>query len=180
MMASEFVQHYLNPLIGWLELRVSQTGVRSISFVEEPTFPLVASQSRVMKQLVKELDGYFVGRLTVFSVPLEDQPGTVFQRQVWEQLRAIPYGEVRSYSQVAAAVGRPKAARAVGSANGKNIVPLVIPCHRVLHSDGSLGGYSPGLHIKKRLLELEGVDLRSRPIGKTTGKEPALLSDLTV
>lgn len=159
MNRSEFVQHYMNSLIGWMELRVSQAGVRSISFVEEPKFPLVADQSRIMKQLVEELDGYFTGSLTVFAVPLEDQPGTVFQRSVWEQLRAIPYGALWSYAQLAAAVGKPRAARAVGSANGRNMIPLVIPCHRVIRSDGGLGGYSSGLHIKKALLEREGVHL---------------------
>jgi O-6-methylguanine DNA methyltransferase len=84
---------------------------------------------------------------------------SLFQRKVWEQLTEIPFGETRSYAQVAAATGNPRAARAVGSANKRNQIPILIPCHRVVHADGSLGGYNSGIHIKKALLELEGVSL---------------------
>lgn len=164
---SESVQHYMNPLVGWLELWVAPAGVRSIRFVEKPERPLVASQSPVMSRLVEELDAYFAGRLRVFASPVQDQQGTAFQRRVWEMLGQIPYGEVRSYKQVAANVGRPKAMRAVGNANGKNMIPILIPCHRVIHADGGLGGYGPGIHIKKRLLELERADLSMGPLGET-------------
>jgi len=110
-----------------------------------------------MDKLVKELDLYFSRELKRFSVPLDLASGTRFQRQVWEELQRIPHGETRSYGQVAAAVGNPRAARAVGSANRTNCVPILIPCHRVISANGGLGGYSSGVHIKKILLELEGV-----------------------
>jgi len=110
-----------------------------------------------METLVAELDRYFKGKPVNFSVPLDPVRGTSFERKVWDQLTAIPYGQTRSYSQIAAAVGKPRAARAVGNANGKNSIPIIIPCHRVVKADGALGGYSSGIQIKKALLELEGV-----------------------
>ena len=102
-----------------------------------------------------ELARYFAGELTEFTVPLLT-PGTEFQQKVWNALRAIPYGETRSYEEIARAIGKPKAVRAVGSANGANRIPIVIPCHRVVRADGSLGGYGGELWRKRFLLELEG------------------------
>ena len=112
-----------------------------------------------MDKLVEELDRYADGTLTSFSVPLDMYQGTEFQRRVWQALRQIPYGEVRSYADIAAAVGNPLAARAVGSANKRNRIPILIPCHRVIHKDGSIGGFNSGVHIKERLLALERVRL---------------------
>jgi len=108
-----------------------------------------------MEKLVRELDRYFRGELESFSVPLDLDDGTPFQRKVWKQLIAIPYGGAASYADIAAAVGNPKAARAVGSANGRNRIPILIPCHRVIKADGGIGGYASGTPIKKALLELE-------------------------
>lgn len=102
----------------------------------------------------EQLVAYFAGRLRVFDLPL-DEGGTSFQRQVWQALRAIPYGRTCSYAELAAAVGRPRACRAVGNANGRNPLPIVTPCHRVIHADGGLGGYSAGLAVKRFLLALE-------------------------
>ena len=110
--------------------------------------------------LVRELDAYFAGRLRQFTVPL-DLRGTAFQLRVWEVLYGIPYGETRSYGEVAQAVGKPKAARAVGQANGRNPISIIVPCHRVIGSDGGLTGYGGGLHRKKALLDLESAALRS-------------------
>jgi len=107
-----------------------------------------------LKLLEGELAGYFEGRLRRFSVPLL-YPGTRFQQQVWDGLLAIPYGETRSYEQLAAAIGKPQAVRAVGHANGLNRIAIVIPCHRVISKDGKLGGYGGGLRRKQFLLELE-------------------------
>lgn len=176
MNQGECVRHYVNALIGWVELRVSNRAVRSVRFIEEPEFPQLASTSAVMEQLVLELDSYFMGNLKVFSIQLEEQPGTPFQRRVWEKLQEIPYGETRSYSAVAQTAGNPNAARAVGLANGSNIIPIIIPCHRVIKSDGSLGGYGPGPHIKKKLLELEGIELVTRRAGKTVQQSPSSVS----
>ena len=106
------------------------------------------------RQLEKQLAGYFAGRRRKFPVRL-DLRGTPFQRKVWEALRSIPYGETRSYADVARRIGRPRAARAVGMANHWNPVAILVPCHRVIAADGGLGGYASGLRVKKFLLQLE-------------------------
>ena len=106
--------------------------------------------------VARELDAYFAGRLREFTVPL-DLRGTPFQRQVWEALCGIPYGVTRSYGEVARALGKPKAARPVGQAIGRNPVAIIVPCHRVIGSDGGLTGYGGGLHIKTALLDLESA-----------------------
>lgn len=109
--------------------------------------------------VARQLDEYFAGRLRQFTVLL-DLRGTPFQYQVWELLRDIPYGETRSYSQIAHALGRPTALRAVGRAIGSNPVDIVVPCHRVIGSDGKLTGYGGGLDRKEALLNLEARVLR--------------------
>ena len=101
-----------------------------------------------------QLDAYFAGRLRRFDVPL-DLRGTAFQRLVWAELAAIPYGETRSYGAIAASIGRPSASRAVGAANGRNPVSIIVPCHRVVGVSGSLTGFAGGLETKRRLLALE-------------------------
>jgi O-6-methylguanine DNA methyltransferase len=105
--------------------------------------------------LEKQLENYFKGTLKKFSVKI-DVTGTEFEMKVWQQLLKIPYGETRSYAQIAKAVGKPQAVRAVGRANGANYLAVVIPCHRVIESSGGLGGYGGKIWRKKRLLELEG------------------------
>ncbi len=111
-----------------------------------------------MKQLkteaIDQLRAYFKGTLKDFSLPL-DLDGTPFQVKVWNALQEIPYGETISYGELAKWIGNPKAVRAVGGANGRNPIPLVVPCHRVIGSDGSLTGYGSGLPIKSALLEHE-------------------------
>jgi AraC family transcriptional regulator of adaptative response/methylated-DNA-[protein]-cysteine methyltransferase len=116
--------------------------------------PLAPGESGLIERLRKELGLYFSGRLRKFSVPLEF-PGTEFQVKVWRALLNIPHGETRSYEDVARAVGKPAAVRAVGHANGLNRIGIVIPCHRVVNKSGELGGYGGGLWRKKRLLALE-------------------------
>ena len=105
-----------------------------------------------------QLGEYFAGKRREFDLDLAPY-GTDFQLRVWQALRKIPYGAVRNYGDIARAIGQPSAARAVGQANGCNPLPIVIPCHRVIASDGSIGGYSGGLNIKHRLLALESVEL---------------------
>lgn len=107
-----------------------------------------------IEQLTAELTEYFAGTLREFTVPLEIA-GSDFQRTVWQQLRQIPYGETRSYEDIAVAAGSPKSMRAVGTANGQNRIAIVIPCHRVINKGGKLGGYGCGLDRKKFLLDLE-------------------------
>jgi methylated-DNA-[protein]-cysteine S-methyltransferase len=103
---------------------------------------------------MRQLREYFAGKRAAFDLPLAPE-GTAFQRSVWRQLQEIPYGETISYGELARRVGNPKASRAVGSANGANPVPIVIPCHRVIAGDGTLGGFGGGLLTKQTLLTLE-------------------------
>lgn len=118
--------------------------------------PLAPGGSPLLDRLRDQLDEYLAGRRTEFDLPL-DHPGSPFQRRVWDALRRIPYGETRTYAQLAAAIGAPGAARAVGNANGANRIAVIIPCHRVVAADGGLGGYGGGLWRKRRLLEIEGA-----------------------
>lgn len=108
------------------------------------------------RQAEAELADYFAGRLTAFTVPVAPA-GTPFQMRAWAALATIPYGTTVSYADQARMLGHPKASRAVGSANGKNPVSIIVPCHRVVASGGGLGGYGGGLAMKARLLELEGA-----------------------
>jgi methylated-DNA-[protein]-cysteine S-methyltransferase len=102
----------------------------------------------------RQLEEYFAGDRTDFDLPLRPS-GTPFQREVWAALQTIPYGEVRSYGEIAAQIGRPGASRAVGLANGRNPIAVIVPCHRVIGASGSLTGYGGGLHRKRLLLDLE-------------------------
>jgi methylated-DNA-[protein]-cysteine S-methyltransferase len=113
----------------------------------------------VTEEAAGQLKEYFEGKRTSFDVPL-DLRGTPFQLQVWQALAGIPYGALRSYKQIAEAVGSPKAVRAVGGANNRNPVPVIIPCHRVIGAGGDMVGYAGGLAMKHILLELEGLELR--------------------
>jgi O-6-methylguanine DNA methyltransferase len=110
----------------------------------------------VMHPYVRELDEYFAGKRRQFSFAL-DLRGTEFQLACWNALLAIPYGETRTYADIARAVGRPQGFRAVGMANNRNPVAIVVPCHRVIASNGTLCGYGGGLDVKRKLLELEGA-----------------------
>ena len=103
-----------------------------------------------------QLDQYFAGRLQTFDLPLAPS-GTDFQKQVWRRLIKIPYGQTSTYAELAKMIGQPTACRAVGAANGRNPLPIVIPCHRVIGSSGKLTGYAGGLEAKQALLELEGA-----------------------
>jgi O-6-methylguanine DNA methyltransferase len=106
------------------------------------------------KRVLTQLRKYLEGKLKKFDCPL-DMEGTAFQKRVWSALKKIPYGKTRSYADVARIIGHPKAFRAVGNANGSNPVPIIVPCHRVIESNGGLGGYGSGIGLKERLLEFE-------------------------
>ena len=113
--------------------------------------------SPAARAFFRELDAYFEGTLRKFSREIGFSSGTPFERRIWKVLLGIPYGETRSYKWVAERAGRPGAARAAGRAIGKNPIPIVVPCHRVIASDGSLGGFSCGVEIKRWLLEHESA-----------------------
>jgi methylated-DNA-[protein]-cysteine S-methyltransferase len=120
----------------------------------------VEEATPLLKQAERQIIEYLAGHRKEFTVPLSLE-GTGFSRQVWEALRKISYGQTRSYGEVAAMIGRPGAARAVGQANNRNPISIIIPCHRVIGADGKLVGYAAGLKIKQRLLELEREHARS-------------------
>ena len=119
---------------------------------------MTPGRNKFIDQIESEFDEYFKGILKDFQTPIQ-YPGTDFQRKVWQGLMKIPYGKTLSYVELAQNIGTPKGSRPVGTANGMNRLAIIIPCHRVIKNDGSLGGYGGGLWRKKRLLELEGVKL---------------------
>jgi methylated-DNA-[protein]-cysteine S-methyltransferase len=112
------------------------------------------AKTPLIEKAATQLREYFAGKRTEFDLPLR-LDGTPFQRAVWKALQAIPWGETRSYKDIAVQVGNAKATRAVGMANNRNPIPIIVPCHRVVGSDGSLTGYGGGLSVKRHLLELE-------------------------
>lgn len=143
--------------VGPLRLVGDEQGLTRLLFPGEPG-PKGASEgaSPLLQQAIRELEEYFTGRRKTFTVLLSPK-GTPFQQKVWAALQTIGYGQTVSYKDIAEQIGKPAAFQAVGQANGKNPIPILIPCHRVIASDGSLGGYSFGLDVKRRLLELEGA-----------------------
>ena len=120
--------------------------------------PAPSDMPPVLRATQQQLQGYFSGHLRAFDLPLDIVEGTAFQREVWAALARIPYGQTTSYGQIAAALGRPRAVRAVGGAVGRNPLGIVLPCHRVLGRNGNLTGYTGGLDRKRALLRLEGTD----------------------
>jgi len=147
-----------NDAIVLMKLNVpKETAFKSLSDIDDYSF----SPSKFTDNAAKALEEYFAGKRKEFDLPLRPK-GTDFQRSVWNALMTIPYGETRSYMQVAQMLGNPKACRAVGLANNKNPIWIIIPCHRVIGSDGSLVGYGGGLETKKTLLSLESETVNSQ------------------
>lgn len=141
--------------LGCLRVEASADAIVAIRFLEHGS-PAPPRSGGVLEDAVDQLAAYFAGRLRRFDLPLAPE-GTPFQMDVWEMLRAIPYGVTWTYGQTAARLGRPKSSRAVGAANGANPIPIVLPCHRVIGADGGLTGYGGGVDRKRALLDLEGV-----------------------
>lgn len=156
----EVMHTWTDTPIGALLLAGDADGLSAISFAKngvaaDPPDGSVARRE-VFADAIEQLDAYFARTLRSFDLDLRPR-GTAFQLRVWEALRAIPYGETRSYSEIARTIGKPDAVRAVGSANGANPLPIVVPCHRVLGADGSLTGFGGGLRVKRFLLDLEST-----------------------
>jgi methylated-DNA-[protein]-cysteine S-methyltransferase len=146
----------INSPLGSLQLLSDGDHLTAINFPgRHSEAPDSASPDSVLLAARTQLEEYFVGRRQRFDLPLAAS-GTPFQQSVWQALAAIPWGEVRSYRDIACAIGKPKAVRAVGAANGRNPLPIVVPCHRVIGADGSLTGFGGGLPLKVQLLTLEG------------------------
>lgn len=138
--------------VGALGIETDGDAITAVTFhARQPVSPRV---SGVAADVQRQLHEYFEGRRTTFDVPLAPE-GTAFQRDVWNALLRIPYGETTTYGQLARTIGRPSAVRAVGAANGQNPIPIIIPCHRVIGSDGRLVGFGGGLNVKRFLLALE-------------------------
>lgn len=144
---------FQNSPVGWLKIEASSEFLTAIHYCD------AASDSHpnpITQETATQLDAYFNKKRSVFDLPLQPS-GTVFQEKVWKELLKIPFGKTISYLELSKRLEDAKAIRAVGRANGKNPIPIIIPCHRVIGSDGSLTGYAGGLQIKKHLLELEGI-----------------------
>lgn len=146
--------YYYKSPIGIIKLICNETFLIEMSFVEKEKENLDKYPS-IVSTCKEQLDLYFAGNLKRFTIPLEFTRGTDFQRSVWSALLSIPYGETRSYKDVAIQIGNPKAVRAVGGANNKNPIGIIVPCHRVVGSDGKLVGYASGVEKKDMLLKLE-------------------------
>ena len=140
--------------IGPLTLEADENAVTAIRFSAggaQDASPLLDAAEAQLRE-------YFAGARRTFDLPLAPH-GTAFQQRVWAALRTIPYGETRTYGELAAAIDSPNASRAVGMANHRNPIPIIIPCHRVIGANGTLTGYAGGLEIKRRLLALEGINI---------------------
>ena len=154
---------------GWMGVAESSKGIHTIvlpkrtkraveSELRTPSNePVQQGNSSRLAAARRQLLDYLAGRRNTFYVPLDLSSGTSFQRQVWRALQRVPYGKLRSYQWIAARVGGRQYARAVGNAVGANPIPIVIPCHRIIAQDASLGGFSGGLSMKRKLLSLEGT-----------------------
>jgi methylated-DNA-[protein]-cysteine S-methyltransferase len=158
---------YLESPIGRLMLAGDERGLHVIEFLASPRArspePEWTENPSAFDRAAAELREYFAGERRRFTLKLAPQ-GTPFQQRVWTALRDIPYGETCSYGELASRIGQPAASRAVGLANGRNPLPIVIPCHRVIGANGSLTGYGGGLPIKRHLLALEGVGVGPLPL----------------
>ena len=144
--------YYYETVLGLIGIRANDSAVTGILLRPQGVIDL--RENYLTKSMAQQLREYLAGARRNFTVDISFK-GTAFQQEVWRALQTIPYGETRSYSQIAASLGRPRACRAVGGANHCNPLPIVIPCHRVIGRSGSLIGYAGGLELKARLLELE-------------------------
>lgn len=152
---SHFFKVIASPL-GNLKLIANEKHLLAVLWQNQPGYETAehASMHPILEHTTKQLAEYFAGKRTQFEIPLEIQ-GTAFQKKVWQGLRQIPYGETRSYSQLASAIGSPRASRAVGAANSRNPLSIVVPCHRVIGANGTLTGFAGGLDAKLFLLNIE-------------------------
>lgn len=146
--------------VGDITLVENNGALTHLSYSASPKLPqdVLMQSTPLLKEAARQLDEYFAKKRQTFDLPL-NPVGTAFQQKVWAALQEIPYGHTASYKDIAVRIGNPKACRAVGMANNKNPIAIVIPCHRVIGSGGKLVGYAGGLHVKQKLLEVEGLTL---------------------
>lgn len=148
---TNFVEYFDSEFGDW-RIEATEIGVSSLKFVDKNWIRGDENPSKITKQASSELDQYFRKTLSQFNVALDIQGGTEFQRQIWTKLSDIKYGTTTSYQRLADEIGNPKSVRAVGAANGSNPIAIILPCHRVVGSDGSLTGYAYGVELKRQLL----------------------------
>ncbi|KTD35078.1 transcription regulator protein [Legionella nautarum] len=164
-----YVYKMMKSPVGELKLIASEKGLAAILWERDNPkrvqvgSPQESNHDPILVETENQLKSYFAGKLEQFSLQL-DFVGTEFQKKVWHALITIPFGETRSYGQIAQQIGNPKAVRAVGAANGKNPISIVAPCHRVIGSNGKLTGFAGGLETKAYLLQLESQDRHNRTI----------------
>lgn len=147
---------FMETPMGLLEIRADDVGLLAVTFLDGMPEDKAIHTNAITDQCEHELREYFVGKRREFAVSLNPQ-GTPFQQQVWQQLLHLPFGKTASYLDVSKSLGDHKLTRAVGSANGKNPICIIVPCHRVIGTNGTLTGYAGGIHRKKWLLQHEGV-----------------------
>ena len=140
--------------IGKIEIVEENEKITELNIYNKKKNNIIEKDTKLLLETQKQLKEYFEGKRTKFEIPLNPK-GTEFMKKVWKELLKIPYGEVRTYKEIAEKVGNSKASRAVGMANNKNPIPIIIPCHRVIGSNNKLVGYALGLDMKKYLLDLE-------------------------
>lgn len=151
---NKYFYNYHNHLIGYITLIADSDSIIEIKFGNIEFKDLVKQDTFIIRECVNQLEEYFNGKRTNFNIKI-NPIGTDFQKTVWNELINIPYGETRSYNDIALAIGNINSARAVGNANNANKIPIIIPCHRVINSNGFIGGYSGGVNIKKSLIDIE-------------------------
>ncbi|MCC3669823.1 methylated-DNA--[protein]-cysteine S-methyltransferase [Terrisporobacter mayombei] len=144
--------------IGIIGIRENNKSITDIFFSKVDTNDNI-EETDLIKECFKQLKEYFEGNRMKFDLPLYAR-GTEFQKKVWNELLNIPYGETKSYKDIAVAIGNEKACRAIGMANNKNPIPIIIPCHRVIGSNGKLVGYAGGVNVKEKLLNIEKIDVK--------------------
>lgn len=144
--------------IGIIGIRENNKLITDIFFSKVDTNDNI-EETDLIKECFKQLKEYFEGNRRAFDLPIETR-GTEFQKKVWDELLKIPYGKTKSYKDIAIAIGNEKACRAIGMANNKNHIPIIIPCHRVIGSNGKLVGYAGGLNVKEKLLNIENLDVK--------------------
>lgn len=163
--------------VGHLKLVATNRGLCAVLWENEnprrvPLGPVEENADHpVLRETARQLKDYFAGKRTAFSLPL-DETGTPFQKAVWQALTGIPFGETRCYADIARQIGRPAAVRAVGAANGRNPLSIVVPCHRVIGSGGRLTGFAGGLEVKAWLLEHESRFAARAPLNASASVQP--------
>jgi len=147
---------YYNTKIGRIGIEENGTAITKLNFINKEVQEEIIEEheTALLKEAIKQLNEYFDGKRKSFDLPLEPK-GTEFQNKVWNALKEIPFGETRSYGEIAKIIGNEKASRAVGMANNKNPIAIIVPCHRVIGANGKLVGYAGGLDLKEKLLKLE-------------------------